>query len=155
MAVGLEELYREVILDHYRSPRNRGSLPDATVSTHLQNPLCGDEITLQLKVEGDRIQEVRFSGRGCSISQASASMLTEAVKGRAVHELPELIDRVTRLVRGELRPEQAGLGELEALSGVSQFPVRVKCALLAWEALDKNLQQLADTSSREGGCAGR
>ena len=146
--MGLEELYRDVILDHYRSPRNRGALPDATVSTHLLNPLCGDEITLALKVEGDRIADVRFSGRGCSISQASASMLTEAVKGLRLEEVRDVIDRVARMVRGELPPEQAGLGELEALSGVSQFPVRVKCALLAWEALDKDLQQLADEGPR-------
>ena len=146
--MGLDELYRDVILDHYRSPRNRGTLPDATVRTHLLNALCGDEITLALKVEGDRIEDVRFSGRGCSISQASASMLTEAVKGRRLEEVRDVIDRVTRMLRGELAPQQAALGELEALSGVSQFPVRVKCALLAWEALDKNLQQLTHPGRR-------
>lgn len=138
----LDELYRELILDHYKSPRNKGPLPDADASVHLHNPLCGDEITLALAVEGDVIREARFTGQGCSISQASASMLTEAVKGCTVAEARDMMDRFTRMVRGELAPEAAGLGDLEALAGVSRFPVRVKCALLAWEALDKDLAQL-------------
>lgn len=140
--MALEELYRELILDHYRSPRNRGELADADASVHLHNPLCGDEITLALAVEGDVIRDVRFAGQGCSISQASASMMTEAIKGRTLAEAADLLDRFTRMLRGELAPEQAELGDLEALSGVRQFPVRVKCALLAWEALDKDLAQL-------------
>ncbi|HEY8487384.1 MAG TPA: SUF system NifU family Fe-S cluster assembly protein [Limnochordales bacterium] len=140
--MGLEDLYRDILLDHYRSPRNRGPLEDASVRIHLHNALCGDEIELALKVQGDRIEQARFSGRGCSISQASASMLTEAVRGLTVEQARELLSRVARMVRGELPAEQAQLGELEALSGVSRFPVRVKCALLAWEALDKGLQQV-------------
>lgn len=143
----LEELYREVILDHYRSPRNKGPLPDADASVHLHNPLCGDEITLALTVEGDVIRKARFIGQGCSISQASASMLTEAIQGRTLSEARDMMDRFTRMVRGELAPEAADLGELEALSGVSRFPVRVKCALLAWEALDRDLAQLEGAGS--------
>ncbi|MEW6045286.1 MAG: Fe-S cluster assembly sulfur transfer protein SufU [Bacillota bacterium] len=138
----LDDLYREVILDHYKSPRNKGHLGHADASVHLHNPLCGDEITLELIADGDIIREVRFTGQGCSISQASASMLTEAVRGRTVAEVRDMMGRFTRMVRGELPPEQADLGDLEALSGVSKFPVRVKCALLAWEALDKDLAQL-------------
>lgn len=149
----LEELYREVILDHYKSPRNKGPLAEADASVHLHNPLCGDEITLALVVEGDIIREARFTGQGCSISQASASMLTEAVKGRTVSEARDMIDRFTRMVRGELAPEAADLGDLEALSGVSRFPVRVKCALLAWEALDKDLAQLEGQGGGAGGTA--
>ena len=143
----LDELYRELILDHYKSPRNKGPLARADASVHLHNPLCGDEITLALAVDGDVIREARFIGQGCSISQASASMLTEAVKGRSLAEARDMIDRFTRMVRGELAPEEARLGDLEALAGVSKFPVRVKCALLAWEALDKDLAQL----ERQGG----
>ncbi|WP_324717911.1 SUF system NifU family Fe-S cluster assembly protein [Carboxydochorda subterranea] len=142
MNTGMEDLYREVILDHYRAPRNKGSLEHADASCHLHNPLCGDDITLALAVEGDVIRDARFVGQGCSISQASASMMTEAIKGKTVAEARELIDRFSRLMRGEIAPGEADLGDLEALSGVSRFPVRVKCALLAWEALDKDLAQL-------------
>lgn len=138
----LDELYRELILDHYKSPRNKGPLPDADASVHLHNPLCGDEITLALAVEGGVIREARFTGQGCSISQASASMLTQAVKGRSLAEARQMLERFTRMVRGELEPEEADLGDLAALAGVRRFPVRVKCAMLAWEALDRDLAQL-------------
>ena len=148
--MSLEALYRELILDHYRSPRNRGPLPDASVTVHLHNPLCGDEITLSLRVEGNRIQQARFAGHGCSISQASASMLTEAVKGRSLDEARSLMEEVVRLVKGERPAGDGSLGDLEALSGVSQFPVRVKCALLAWEALDRSLAQLVDPGPGAG-----
>lgn len=148
--MGLEELYRDIILDHYRSPRNRGTLEDATVRTHVHNALCGDEIELALKVQDDRIAQARFVGRGCSISQASASMMTEAIQGLSLDDARELMRRVVLLVRGELAPQQAALGELEALSGVSHFPVRVKCALLPWEALDKSLGELQARSSAGG-----
>ncbi|HEY8498282.1 MAG TPA: SUF system NifU family Fe-S cluster assembly protein [Limnochordales bacterium] len=138
----LDELYRELILDHYKSPRNKGPLPDADATVHLHNPLCGDEITLALAVEGGVIREARFTGQGCSISQASASMLTQAVKGRSLAEARQMLERFTRMVRGELEPEEADLGDLAALAGVRRFPVRVKCAMLAWEALDRDLAQL-------------
>jgi len=139
--VQLGELYREVILDHYRRPRNKGTLEAPSVSVDLNNPTCGDEITLQLAVEDGRVQKARFSGRGCSISQASASMMTQQVQGKTVDEAREMIDRFKQMMRGD---EAAGesLGDLVALHGVAKFPVRVKCALLAWEALERSLEQL-------------
>lgn len=133
--MSLDDLYREVILDHYRSPRNRGTLPDPTVVVELSNPLCGDEITLALKVEGGVVQAARFTGRGCSISQSSASMMTEAAQGKPVDEVLRLIGRFQGMMRGEVHPDDADLGDLEALQGVAKFPVRIKCALLPWEAL--------------------
>lgn len=138
--MSLEALYQEVIMEHYRSPRNKGTLDGATVSVELNNPLCGDEITLQLLVEDDSVRDVRFDGRGCSISQASASMMTQAIKGKPVAEVEDLIARIQRMLKGDAQAAQ-GLGELEALQGVSKFPVRIKCALLPWEALDKGVHQ--------------
>src|SRR5690606_12918682 len=129
--MSLDDLYREVILDHYRAPRNKGRLEDATVVVDLKNPVCGDEIALYLKLDGGRVEAVRFEGRGCSISQASASMMTQAVRGKSLEEALELIERFKGMVRGELAVEEADLGDLEALHGVSKFPVRIKCAVLA------------------------
>ncbi len=139
--VKLNDLYRDVIMDHYRRPRNKGTLPEPSVSVDLHNPVCGDEITLQLVVEGDRIRQARFSGRGCSISQASASMMTQQLEGKTLAEAEDMIARFKQLMHGD---EQAGetLGDLMALHGVSKFPVRVKCALLSWEALERSLEQL-------------
>lgn len=136
--MSLEALYQEVIMEHYRRPQNRGELPDPTASIHLDNPLCGDEITLDLLIEGDTIVDVRFRGQGCSISQASASMMTQAVKGKTIAEADALLQRVQQMLKGEA-PAGPDLGDLEALQGVAKFPVRIKCALLAWEALDKGV----------------
>lgn len=138
--MSLEALYREVILDHYRAPRNKGRLDDATVVVELKNPVCGDEITLYLKLDKSQVQSLRFEGRGCSISQASASMMTQAVRGKSLDEALDLVSRFKGMVRGELPVEQADLGDLEALHGVAKFPVRVKCAVLAWEALKQGLE---------------
>jgi len=138
--MSLEDLYREVILDHYRSPRNRGELSDATVVVELNNPVCGDEIKLCLKVENDTVNDVRFSGRGCSISQSSASMMTEAVKGKPLSEALDMVERFKAMMRSEISADEADLGDLEALQGVSKFPVRIKCALLSWEALRQGLE---------------
>lgn len=130
----LEDLYREVILDHYRSPRNRGRLEGADVrAVELQNPTCGDEIHLSLALRDGRIDRVCFDGRGCSISMASASMLTEALRGKTTQEAVVLSRAFRDMVRGQ-EPD-AALGDLAALSGVARFPVRVKCATLAWNAL--------------------
>lgn len=137
--MSLEALYQEVIMEHYRRPQNKGELPQATATVELDNPLCGDEITLDLLIEDGTIKDVRFRGQGCSISQASASMMTQAVKGKTVAEADELLQRVHKMLKGEA-PATGGLGDLEALQGVAKFPVRIKCALLAWEALDKGLQ---------------
>ncbi len=132
----LSSLYQELILDHYRRPRNKGALEHPTHSVALNNPLCGDEIELQLLVDGDRIKDVRFIGRGCSISQASASMMTQVLKEKAVPDALALAERMSAMMRGdEAAARDKALGDLRALSGVAKFPVRVKCALLPWNAL--------------------
>lgn len=138
--MSLDDLYREVILDHYRSPRNKGKLDDATVVVELKNPVCGDEIALYLKVADGVVEALSFEGRGCSISQASASMMTQAVRGKRLDEALDYVERFKGMVRGELPASEANLGDLEALQGVAKFPVRVKCAVLSWEALKKGLQ---------------
>lgn len=136
----LDDLYRELIMDHYKRPRNRGELADASVSIALNNPLCGDEIELHLDVDDDRVAAVRWSGQGCSISQASASMMTEAVKGMPIDDVLKLVDNFKGMMRSEGHPHpEIEMGDLEALQGVANFPVRIKCALLAWEALRKGI----------------
>ncbi len=134
----LDALYQELILDHYRRPRNKGALEPATARVELRNPLCGDEIEVAVAVDGDRVTDLRFTGRGCSISQAAASMMTQAVKGKPVSDAASLHRRYREMIMGSAEAaEDASLGELRALSGVSRFPARVRCALLAWEALGK------------------
>ena len=138
----LTSLYQEVILEHYKRPRNRGDLKDRTVEVHMRNPSCGDEILLQLRVEGGVITDVRFVGEGCSISQASASMMTTAVKGRELEDAMGLAGRFTEMMRGD--PEAARdrtLKDLRAFQGVSKFPVRVKCALLGFDALQEAVKR--------------
>jgi nitrogen fixation NifU-like protein len=137
----LDELYRELILDHYRNPRNRVPLESPTVVAEGYNPLCGDEIELRLDIEGDVISGVSFTGRGCSISQASGSMLTEAIKGKTVAQARALAALFTRMMTDpEFVPEE-DVGDLEALQGVAKYPVRVKCATLAWHALQDGLDR--------------
>ena len=139
---GLEDLYREIILDHYRSPRNRGELevpPAAVAQGH--NPLCGDEITVYLLVDDGRVSDVKVGGQGCSISQSSASMMSQAIKGRSVDEVRSLVRRFKGMMSIDDRSDGDGdgpvpeLGDLEALQGVVKFPVRIKCATLAWNTL--------------------
>ena len=135
-------LYQEIILDHYRKPRNKGELADADASVPMKNPLCGDEITLHVRFGGDSIDDVRFSGRGCSISQASASMMTQLVKGKPLDEIDVLRSRFRDMVMGDAAAAgDSSLGSLRALSGVAKFPARVKCALLAWNALGTALER--------------
>lgn len=139
----LDDLYRQVIMDHYQHPRNQGELTDGTVNIDLRNPSCGDEITLQLIVSDGTVEDVRFTGSGCSISMASASMMTEAVKGLP---LPEALT-LSGVFRGMMRGDEVdadALGDLEALQGVSKFPARIKCATLAWQALEKGIHQTED-----------
>jgi nitrogen fixation NifU-like protein len=136
--MALDDLYREVIMDHYRSPRNHGQCDNPTHEVTLTNPFCGDEITLHLVVADDRAVDVKFHGRGCSISQASASLMTEAIKGRPLSEAIEIMRRFRRMMKGD-QEEPDELGDLVALSGVAKFPVRVKCAVLPWEALRQSL----------------
>ncbi len=153
---GLEDLYREIILDHYRNPRNRGELPvPPAVSETGFNPLCGDEITIYLRVDDDRITDVKLSGQGCSISQSSASMMGAAVKGKSIAEARATIRTFKammsvheqRLDGTDAPVEETGapdvkLGDLEALQGVVKFPVRIKCATLSWNTLAQALESL-------------
>ena len=164
---GLEDLYREIILDHYRNPRNRGEL-SAPPATRVEgfNPLCGDEIVLYLDVEGDVVRDIRIGGQGCSISQSSASMMSSAVKGRSLDEIRAL----SRAFKGMMsiheqaldgngaRPDgsaadddaddaEVKLGDLEALRGVVKFPVRIKCATLSWNTLGQGLDEVEPASA--------
>jgi nitrogen fixation NifU-like protein len=134
----LEALFHDLILDHYRRPRNKGELTGAMARGSVANPTCGDEITVEVAVDGDIVRAVRFTGRGCSISQASASMMTGAAQGRTREELRDTADRFGAMLRGETIDADR-LGDLRALAGVSRFPARVPCALMAWRALDAAL----------------
>lgn len=141
--MSLDDLYREVILDHYRSPRNKHGLDDATIDVHRNNPLCGDDITIHVAVDADGVaREVAFEGQGCSISQASASMLTEQITGRPVAEIESLVERFRAMMAGDEGPSEDELGDLVALRGVVKYPVRIKCAVLAWDALQEGLGQV-------------
>jgi nitrogen fixation NifU-like protein len=135
----LSALYQEMILDHYRRPRNKGTLDNADASVEMKNPLCGDEIELQVAFDGDSISDLRFSGRGCSISQASASMMTQLLKGKGRKEIDAIRTQFRDLMLGQSPGDDAKLGSLRSLSGVARFPARVKCALLAWNALETAL----------------
>jgi nitrogen fixation protein NifU and related proteins len=135
----LGALYQEMILDHYRRPRNKGTLEHPDASVEMKNPLCGDEIELQVAFERDCVCDLRFSGRGCSISQASASMMTQLVKGKSTEEIDAIRKRFRDLMLGQSSGDDPELGALRALSGVAKFPARVKCALLAWNALESAL----------------
>ena len=141
----LSALYQELILDHYRRPRNKGTLPEPTGSASLRNPLCGDEVDVQVDVRDGRVADAKFAGRGCSISQASASMMTELVKGRTPEEVKALGERFAAMIRGEdgAATDQA-LGQARALAGVSRFPTRVRCAMIAWEAVARAVEARRD-----------
>jgi nitrogen fixation protein NifU and related proteins len=145
---GLEDLYREIILDHYRSPRNRGELPTPPAAVAQgHNPLCGDEITVYLLLDDGRVDDIKVGGQGCSISQSSASMMSQAIKGRPVEEVRNLVRRFKGMMSIDEAAGDDGdgdggndgrvpeLGDLEALQGVVKFPVRIKCATLAWNTL--------------------
>ena len=144
MSLPLDELYREVILDHYKRPRNRGQLDPRSARVEGNNPLCGDEIQMDLLVKDGTVDGVAFEGRGCSISQASASMLTEAVKDRPLDEVRHLIESFKGMMHGQ-DVDLDELGDLESLEGVQKFPVRIKCALLAWTTLEEALKEAAPT----------
>ncbi len=139
----LDDLYRDVILDHNRRPRNFGGLDPADASVEGFNPLCGDRLTVRLRLDEDRISDIRFEGQGCAISTASASLMTEAVKGKTRLEALGLFDRVHRLLTDDAAPPADELGKLAALSGVREYPARVKCASLCWHTLATALR-LAD-----------
>ena len=145
--MSIEELYREVILDHYRKPRHTGEVANADAVVEGVNPSCGDELILSLRFEGDVVADAAVTGSGCSISQASASMMTDAIIGKSVDEVAELLDlfkRMMTITEGDagLDPDRPGavLGDIEALQGVRQFPVRIKCADLPWITLEQALE---------------
>jgi len=146
----LRELYQEVILEHSKAPRNYRELATASHRAEGCNPLCGDHFTVYLSVEGDSIRDISFQGSGCAISKASASMMTQSVKGKTRAEAETLFDRFHKLVTGQLaNGRRAELGKLAVFSGVSEFPVRVKCATLAWHALHAALRGKHETVSTE------
>ena len=158
--MAIEDLYREIILDHYRSPRNRGELesPPAQRAEGF-NPLCGDQVVVTVIVDGDVVSDVKFTGQGCSISQSSASMMSAAVKGKKVDEVMQLVDafkemmsiherRLDDLDAAPTAAQELGaaLGDLEALQGVVKFPVRIKCATLSWNTLVQSLEEQPTSS---------
>ncbi len=138
----MDELYEEIILDHYRNPRNTAPVESPDIDLEVNNPFCGDEFQIQMKVEGDTVSQVGITGRGCAISQASASLLAELVEGKTSPEVRASVSAFRRLLKGEdvSEEERDMLGDIEALSGVRKFPVRIKCALLSWVGLDDALK---------------
>lgn len=141
MSMGnLDQLYRQVIMDHYKNPRNHGEIENSALTINMNNPTCGDRIQLQMKVEKGTVVDAKFTGEGCSISMASASMMTDTVKGRPAEEALELADIFSKIMLGkDYDDEKYDLGDIEALQGVQKFPARIKCATLAWKALEKGL----------------
>lgn len=138
----LNSLYQQLILDHYRKPRNKGELPEKTIEIHMANPICGDEIRLQLQIEDNVIVDARHVGQGCSISQASVSMMTNLLKGKPLENAEGLAARFTAMMHGDEEPARdKTMGDLRALQGVSKFPVRIKCALLAFDALQEAIKK--------------
>jgi nitrogen fixation NifU-like protein len=146
----LEALYQEVILDHNRKPRNFREMENADHKVEGRNPLCGDEITLWLKLDGDKVSDVSFKGSGCAVSKSSASIMTSAVKGKSVEETRQLFERFHDMITGKMSDAERGtMGSLAALGGVSKFPLRVKCASLAWHALKSALDGKGEIVSTE------
>ena len=142
----LQELYQSIILDHNRRPKNYGPLEGATARAEGRNPLCGDEVTVELKVEDDRITDAHFTASGCAVSRAAASIMTQAVKGKSRAEAEELFTKFHELVTGKHHPderESRAMGEMAAFSGVARFPVRVKCASMPWHTLQAALKGAA------------
>lgn len=147
----LSSLYQQLILEHYKHPRNKRAVEDSSAEIHMRNPTCGDEVKLQLRVEDGVVTDVGFTGQGCSISQASVSMMTERLKGATVDEALALARLFTRMMHGDEEPARdRSLGDLRALQGVSRFPVRVKCALLGFDALQEALKVEAAAAAPPG-----
>lgn len=144
---GLRELYQEVIFDHNRSPRNFHEMADASHRADGHNPLCGDQLTVYARVEGDIVREVSFIGHGCAISTASASLMTEAVRGQTIEHVEALFQDIHAMLT-QAHPDR-DLGKLEVLSGVREFPARVKCATLAWHTLHNAITLAKDTAQTE------
>jgi nitrogen fixation NifU-like protein len=141
----LPDLYSEILLDHYRLPRNKGELESPTLSVEGANPLCGDEITLHLKFDGERLSEVSFTGKGCAISLASTSMLTELLEGKTVSEIEQWIGNFREFIREGVAPAGVDMGEISSLEGIAKLPVRVKCAILPWTTMELAISQYRGT----------
>ncbi|MFJ5713797.1 Fe-S cluster assembly sulfur transfer protein SufU [Neobacillus sp. NPDC093127] len=141
MSSNLDALYRRVIMDHYKKPRNRGVLEDGSHTINMNNPTCGDRIQLSLKVEDGIVVDAKQEGEGCSISMSSASMMTQAIKGKKVEDALVLSKVFSDMMQGKEIDEDLDLGDIEALQGVSKFPARIKCATLAWKAMEKGLKE--------------
>ena len=138
--MALDDIYKEVILDHYKSPRNKRELPGAELRCTANNPLCGDEITVYAHVDDGTVAQVTFEGAGCSISQSSASMMTEAVSGSSVDHARRLAGEFRGMMAGDVEPDEQEFGDLVALKGVVKYPIRIKCAVLAWDVLQDALE---------------
>jgi nitrogen fixation NifU-like protein len=145
----LKDLYRDVILDHNRNPRNFGKVEPADAHADGHNPLCGDRLTVSLRLNGDTVEDVRFEGKGCAISTASASLMTEAIKGKSKAAIGELFQKIHSVLTQQDAVPDPGLGKLAALTGVREFPARVKCASLCWHTLNAALEKGAATVSTE------
>ncbi len=143
---GLDDLYQQLILDHYRNRRGKGRIEHASSSVHEYNPVCGDECYLDILVVDDHIVEIRSDGDGCSISQAAASMLTEAAQGRQLDDALDLVEHFRLMMHGDVEPDEHLLGDAIALKGVANYPVRVKCALLSWFALSGAIAGYRETN---------
>lgn len=138
----LDTLYRQVIMDHYKNPRNKGLLEDDSLTINMNNPTCGDRIQLSMKIEDGKVVDSKFEGEGCSISMSSASMMTQAIKGKPVEEALKLANIFSDLMQGkDYDEDDIDLGDIEALQGVCKFPARIKCATLAWKAMEKGLKE--------------
>lgn len=137
----LDQLYRSVIMDRYKNPRNKGSIENDAVTIDMNNPTCGDRIHLTLKVTDGIVEDAKFDGEGCSISMSSASMMTQLIKGKKVEEALELAEIFSKMMMGEEYSDKYDLEDVEALQGVAQFPARIKCATLAWKAMEKGVKQ--------------
>lgn len=133
----LDQLYRSVIMDHYKNPRNKGVIEDGALTIDMNNPTCGDRIRLTLDIVDNIVQDAKFDGEGCSISMSSASMMTEAIKGKTIEEALKMSDEFSKMMLGEDYQIEEEAGDIEALSGVAKFPARIKCATLAWKALER------------------
>lgn len=137
----LDTLYRQVIMDHYQHPRNRGYLENGTLTTELNNPSCGDRISVQMKIVDGIVDDIKFEGEGCSISMASASMMTQAVKGKKVEDALGMSETFSQMMLGKkIDPEELALDDIIALEGVAKFPARIDCATLAWKAMEKSVE---------------
>ncbi|MCV9886834.1 Fe-S cluster assembly sulfur transfer protein SufU [Metabacillus halosaccharovorans] len=138
--VNLDTLYRQVIMDHYKNPRNKGIL-DNSLTVDMNNPTCGDRIRLTLDLDDDVVKDAKFEGEGCSISMSSASMMTQAIKGKKLEEALKLSEIFSNMMLGKEYDDDIDLGDIEALQGVAKFPARIKCATLAWKAMEKGVKE--------------